>query len=76
MLGKLARGLGHKAGSKKALKYRIDVTIDKLDNLPGPVKKCRVVWSRGPKLQMTEIQEVKHGECAHSHTLTTDNSQY
>lgn len=62
MLGRLSRGLGHKSGAKKGVKYRFDVFVEKLDNLPAPVKKCRVVWSRGPKLQMTDIKEVTKGE--------------
>lgn len=40
------------------------VVVEKLDNLPAPVKKCRVVWSRGPKVQMTETKDVAKGECS------------
>lgn len=66
MLKKLSRGMSHKAGAKTALKFRFDVQIDKLENLPGPVKKCRVVWSRGPKLQMTDIKAVNQGQRKHA----------
>jgi hypothetical protein len=61
MLGRISRGLGHKSSAKQALKFRFDIQIDKLDNLPGPVKKCRVVWSRAAKLQMTDMKDVKNG---------------
>lgn len=60
MLSRISRGL--RTGNKQPLKYRFDVRVEKLDNLPGPVKKCRVVWSRGAKLQMTETQDVRNGE--------------
>jgi len=62
MLGRLSRGLGHKSGGRKGVKYRFDVVVEKLDNLPSPVKKCRVVWSRGPKLQMTDTKDVNKGK--------------
>lgn len=61
MFTKLSRGLAHKSGGKQRLKYRFDVFVDKLDNLPAPVKRCRVVWSRGPKVQMTDVQDVAKG---------------
>jgi hypothetical protein len=64
MFGKLTRGISHKSSSKQKLKFRFDVHVEKLDNLPAPVKKCRVVWSRGPKLQMTDIKDVKNGAAA------------
>lgn len=64
MLGRISRGL--KSGGKQGVKYRFDVVVEKLDNLPGPVKRCRVVWSRGPKLQMTEIKDVNKGARAGS----------
>jgi hypothetical protein len=66
MLGKLKRAINQKANKQKPLKYRFDISVEKLDNLPGPVKKCRVVWSRGPKVQMTSIQDVFKGENARS----------
>lgn len=59
---KIARGLGHKTSGKQRLKYRLDVFVEKLDNLPKPLKKCRVVWSRGPKVQMTDIKDVTNSE--------------
>lgn len=62
MLGRISRGLAHKKAGR--VKYRFDVVVEKLDNLPGPVKKCRVVWSRGPKLQMTDIKDVHKGKPA------------
>lgn len=73
MLGRLSRGIGH-SGGRKGIKFRFDVTIDKLDNLPAPVKKCRVTWSRGAKLQATDVKDVNKGRwrtgqggvCAHT----------
>jgi hypothetical protein len=61
MLGRLSRGIGHKSGGKRGCKFRFDILVDKLDNLPAPVKRCRVVWSRGAKLQMTEVKDVSKG---------------
>jgi hypothetical protein len=62
MLARISRGLAHQKAGR--VKYRFDVVVEKLDNLPGPVKKCRVVWSRGPKLQMTDIKDVQKGKPA------------
>jgi hypothetical protein len=61
MLGRLSRGLGHKSGQRRGAKYRFDVLVDKLDNLPAPVKRCRVLWSRGAKVQMTNMKDVTKG---------------
>jgi hypothetical protein len=62
MLARLSRGLAPKgAGAKSALKFRFEVQVDKLENLPSAVKRCRVVWSRGSKLQMTAMQDVRGG---------------
>eukprot|EP00775_Hariotina_reticulata_P010260 gene10260-10419_t len=73
---KITRGLGHKASGKQALKYRFDVFVDKLDNLPGPVKRCRVVWSRGPKVQMTDIKEVTRGAAEFKQKLSQIATMY
>lgn len=62
MLKRVSRGLGHTA--KQAQKVHLRVDVEKLDNLPAAVKKCRVVWSRGPKVQMTNIKDVAKGEQA------------
>jgi hypothetical protein len=61
MLARLSGKLG-KRGKSAGLKFRFDVQVDKLENLPAAVKKCRVVWSRGSKLQMTELRDVRGGE--------------
>lgn len=61
MFAKLSKGLAHKGGGKTALKFRFEVAIDRLDNLPQAVKKCRVVWCRGSKIQMTEIVDAAGG---------------
>eukprot|EP00878_Enallax_costatus_P043788 GHUV01051867.1.p2 GENE.GHUV01051867.1~~GHUV01051867.1.p2 ORF type:complete len:133 (+),score=24.80 GHUV01051867.1:3-401(+) len=63
MFSKITRGISHASGGKKGFKYKITIQVEKLDNLPATVKKCRVVWSRGPKLQMTETKDVVKGEC-------------
>ena len=62
MLTRISKGIAHKAGGKARLRFRFDVTLDKLENLPAAVKKCRVVLSRGSKLQMTEICDARGGE--------------
>jgi hypothetical protein len=54
-LGKLGKP------GRAGLKFRFSVHVDKLENLPAAVKKCRVVWSRGSKLQMTELRDVRGG---------------
>lgn len=61
MLARLSKGLAPKSG-KAALKFRFEVCVDRLESLPAAVKKCRVVWSRGTKLQMTELADVRGGE--------------
>jgi hypothetical protein len=61
MLARLSKGLAHKTGGKTALKFRFDVQVDRLENLPPAVKRCRVVWSRGAKLQMTDMKEAGGG---------------
>jgi hypothetical protein len=60
MLRRVSRGLGHTA--KQAQKVHLKVEVEKLDNLPAAVKKCRVVWSKGPKVQMTNVKDVSKGE--------------
>ncbi len=47
--------------SKGAVKYKFDVQVVQLEGVPGPVKKCRVVWSRSAKMQMTEVKECRNG---------------
>jgi hypothetical protein len=60
MLRRVSRGLGHTA--KQAQKVHLKLDVEKLDNLPAAVKNCRVVWSRGPKVQMTNIKDVAKGK--------------
>jgi hypothetical protein len=62
MFKKLSRGLAHKSGGKTPLKFRFDVQVVQLENLPSAVKNCRVVWSRGAKVQMTEFKNTLNGE--------------
>lgn len=58
MLKRVSRGFG----GKKAQKFHLNVFVEKLDNLPSAVKRCRVVWSRGAKVQMTDVKDVAKGE--------------
>lgn len=48
-------------GSARPCKYKFDVDVLQLDNIPAAVKKCRIVWSRKAKVQMTETVEPKRG---------------
>lgn len=66
MFKKISRGINHASAGKKGSKYKIGILVEKLDNLPAAVKKCRVVWSRGPKVQMTEVRDVVKGDVSHS----------
>lgn len=66
MFGRISRGISHASAGKKGAKYKISILVEKLDNLPAPVKRCRVVWSRGPKVQLTETKDVSKGKVAHA----------
>lgn len=62
MFKKLGRGLAHKSGGKTPLKFRFDVQVVQLENLPSPIKNCRVVWSRGAKMQITDFKNALNGK--------------
>ena len=63
MFKKLKGGLGIGGGkNKNNVKYKFDVLVVQLEGVPTAVKKCRVVWSRSAKVQMTEIKEARNGE--------------
>jgi hypothetical protein len=49
---------------KTVLKFRFDVRVVVLENLPLAVKQCRVVWARSAKLQLTDVVSTSSGLCA------------
>ena len=59
MFGKFTAGLKRAGKGAHGAKYKLDVQVVQVKGLPGAVKKCRVVWSRAAKVQMTEVKEVK-----------------
>lgn len=70
MFGKFAASLSRVGKSKQTLKYKFEVQVLALENLPGPVKKCQIIWSRAAKTQMTSIKDAARGE----HGLLNDCS--
>jgi hypothetical protein len=60
-LGKL-KGLGtsSKAGSSGS-RVKFDLQVVQVERLPQSVRKCRVMWSRSAKVQMTALKDVRSG---------------
>ncbi len=60
-LGKL-KGLGtsSKAGSS-GQRVKLDLQVVQVERLPQSVRKCRVMWSRNAKVQMTALKDVRNG---------------
>lgn len=61
MFKKIHRQLERKREGRVPLKFRFDVQIVQVSNLPPAVNECRVVWSRGPKIQMTRVEPAVEG---------------
>lgn len=61
MFKKIHRQLERKREGRVPLKFRFDVQIVQITNLPPAVNKCRVVWARGPKVQMTRVETAAKG---------------
>ncbi|CAD7694989.1 unnamed protein product [Ostreobium quekettii] len=62
MFKKISRHLERKREGKVPVKFRFDVRCLDLRGVPSKsVKQCRVVWSRGPKVQMTKLSMVASG---------------
>jgi len=53
-------------GGAKPEKFKFELEVVQLDNIPQAVKKCRVVWARKVKVQMTESVDTKRGVCPSS----------
>lgn len=70
MFKKLGRALGG-AGKGGSLRVKFDLEVVQVDNLPQAVRKCRVVWSRSAKVQMTSIKDVRGGEYNWLHGIPT-----
>ncbi|PNH00859.1 hypothetical protein TSOC_013292, partial [Tetrabaena socialis] len=66
MFGKILRA----GKGSHGLKYKIDVQITQLENLPSTIKKCRVVWARSSKMQITDVKDVRGGMASFKQTLT------
>jgi len=69
MFKKLGRALGG-GGKGSSLRVKFDLEVVQVDNLPQAVRKCRVVWSRSAKVQMTNIKDVRGGAAQFKQTLT------
>ncbi|GLC41964.1 hypothetical protein PLESTM_001271200 [Pleodorina starrii] len=72
MFGKILRA--GKGGHGQ--KYKIDLQIIQLENLPTSIKKCRVVWARSAKLQITDIKDVRGSVASFKQTLTQVTTIY
>ena len=59
MFGKFAANIKRAGKGSHGSKYKIDVQITQLENLPAYVKKVRVVWSRSAKVQMTDFKDTR-----------------
>lgn len=63
MFGKFAAGLKRAGKGSHGQRFKIDVQINQLENLPSAVKKVRVVWARSAKVQLTDYKDVRGSEC-------------
>ncbi|GIL91294.1 hypothetical protein Vretimale_9986 [Volvox reticuliferus] len=72
MFGKILRA--GKGGH--GVKYKIDLQVVQLENLPTSIRKCRVVWARSAKLQMTDIKDVRGSVASFKQTLTQVTTIY
>eukprot|EP00201_Polytomella_parva_P018164 CAMPEP_0175071218 /NCGR_PEP_ID=MMETSP0052_2-20121109/19130_1 /TAXON_ID=51329 ORGANISM="Polytomella parva, Strain SAG 63-3" /NCGR_SAMPLE_ID=MMETSP0052_2 /ASSEMBLY_ACC=CAM_ASM_000194 /LENGTH=1671 /DNA_ID=CAMNT_0016338383 /DNA_START=135 /DNA_END=5147 /DNA_ORIENTATION=- len=71
MFGKFASGLKRAGKSSGGFKYKYDVEILSVENLPTSARKCRVVWARSSKVAMTDVKDVSaKGKASFSNTLT------
>lgn len=61
MFKKLQRNLERKKEGKTPIKFRFDVQVKELQGVPASVDECRVVWSRGAKVQMTDLAHAHEG---------------
>ncbi|GIL59066.1 hypothetical protein Vafri_14027 [Volvox africanus] len=72
MFGKILRA--GKGGH--GVKYKIDLQVVQLENLPTSIRKCRVVWARSAKLQMTDIKDTRGCIASFKQTLTQVTTIY
>lgn len=59
MFGKFTANLKRKGRGSHGSKFRLEVQVVQVKGLPSAVKKCRLVWSRSAKVQMTDVKDVK-----------------
>ncbi|KXZ54203.1 hypothetical protein GPECTOR_5g297 [Gonium pectorale] len=71
MFGKLLKGRGG-----HGLKYKIDLQVTTLENLPTSIKKCRVVWARSAKVQITDVKDVRGSVVSFKQVLTQVTTIY
>ncbi len=62
MFKKLKGALGGGGSAKGGVKVKFDLQVVHCERLPSAVKKCRVVWSRSAKVQMTAVKDVRNGK--------------
>ncbi|GFR47585.1 hypothetical protein Agub_g9317 [Astrephomene gubernaculifera] len=72
MFGKILRA----GKGSHGLKYRIDVQVTQLENLPTTIRKCRVVWARSAKIQVTEAKDVRGSVASFKQTLTQVSTMF
>lgn len=76
MFGKFAAGIKRAGKGSHGSKYKIDVQVTQLENLPAYVKKVRVVWSRSAKVQMTDFKDARGSVALFKQTLTQVTTVY
>ncbi|GMH42813.1 hypothetical protein BSKO_10732 [Bryopsis sp. KO-2023] len=76
MFKKLQRQIERKRDGKIPLKFRFDVRVVGVSDLPVTVDKCRVVWARGPKVQMTRVRGAKDGAAQFDEVLSQVATMY
>mmetsp|Transcript_3202 Transcript_3202/g.5285 ORF Transcript_3202/g.5285 Transcript_3202/m.5285 type:complete len:482 (-) Transcript_3202:154-1599(-) len=65
MFGKFAHGIQRAGRGSHGSKYRVEVEVISLDNVPDSISKCRLVWSRGVKISITDVRNVTTKGVAH-----------
>lgn len=76
MFKKLQRQIERKRDGKVPLKFRFDVRVVGVAGMPVTVDKCRVVWARGPKVQMTQVRGAKDGAADFDEVLSQVATMY
>eukprot|EP01026_Neomeris_dumetosa_P075621 TRINITY_DN8013_c1_g1_i1.p1 TRINITY_DN8013_c1_g1~~TRINITY_DN8013_c1_g1_i1.p1 ORF type:complete len:681 (+),score=151.12 TRINITY_DN8013_c1_g1_i1:199-2241(+) len=77
MFRKVKKQLERKREGKSSTKFRFEVTNLRLEGVMAPgLEEVRVVWSKGAKVQMTNIQPLDNGRASFDDTLFIVSSVY